>query len=261
MIIELLLPCLLVGLLMALASGTLGCFVVWRKMAFFSDALAHSAILGTALALIADINILYGILAYGAVVAIIMARYDSALHYSGDTLLAIISQLSLALGLLLLPLTSQPVNIEALLFGDILAAGWPNVLVSAAITAVIVSCLLVFWRPLLDLSINEELAATEGVPVQRLKLILFLLLTGLVAIAVQVLGVLLISALLLIPVATARKLARTPVQMIVLAPLIGMIAVSLGLIAAWQFNTAAGPSMVVVAAAFWLLSLVKKSAE
>jgi zinc transport system permease protein len=190
-----------------------------------------------------------------------MARCDSALHYSGDTLLAIISQLSLALGLLLLPLAAHPVNIEALLFGDILAAGWPNVLVSAAITTVIAVCLLVFWQPLLDLSINEELAATEGVPVQRLKLMLFLLLTGLVAIAVQVLGVLLISALLLIPVATARKLARTPVQMILLAPLIGMIAVSIGLLAAWQFNTAAGPSMVVVAAAFWLLSLVKKPAE
>lgn len=259
MIIELLLPSLLVGMLIALASGSLGCFVVWRKMAFFSDALAHSAILGTALALIANINILYGLLGYGAIVAIIMARYDSALHYSGDTLLAIISQFSLAMGLLLLPFAPSPINIEALLFGDILAASWANVAISAAITAVIICCLALFWRPLLDLSINEELAATEGVPVQRLKLMLFLLLVGLIAIAVQVVGVLLISALLLIPVATARKLARTPVQMAMLAPVLGIIAVNLGLFAAWQFNTSAGPSMVVVAAAFWLLSLVKRT--
>lgn len=258
MIIELLLPSLLTGLLIALASGSMGCFVVWRKMAFFSDALAHSAILGTALALIAHCHILWGLLGYGALVAIIMARYDNALHYSGDTLLAIISQISLALGLLLLPFAPEPVNIEALLFGDILAASWVNVAVSAGITALILACLAVFWNPLLDLSINEELAATEGVPVRKLKLMLFLLLVGLIAIAVQVVGVLLVSALLLIPVASARRLASTPLQMLMIAPVIGMFAVFAGLFAAWQFNTVAGPSMVVVAAAIWLLSLVRK---
>jgi zinc transport system permease protein len=258
MIIELLLPSLLAGLCMALASGTLGCFVVWRKMAFFSDALAHSALLGTALALIAHIDIVFGLLAYGALVAIVMARYDSTL-YSSDTLLAIISQASLALGLLLLPFAPQSINIEALLFGDILSASWPQAGFSALVTLGILTCIGIFWHPLLDLSIDEELAATEGVPVKRLKLVLFLLLVGLIAIAVQVVGVLLISALLLIPVACARQLARSPLQMLILAPLVGMAAVFIGLASAWQFNTAAGPSMVLVATLFWLLSLGKKT--
>lgn len=260
MIIEMLLPSLLVGLLIALASGALGCFVLWRKMAFFSDALAHSAVLGTALALIAEIDILYGLIGYGAVVAIIMARFDQALHYSGDTLLAIISQASLALGLLALPFAANPVNIEALLFGDILAASWPNVAITALIAGLILFALACFWRSLLDLSINEELAATEGIPVHRLKLLLFLLLVGLIAIAVQVVGVLLVSALLLIPAATARKLSRTPLQMIIIAPVIGVIAVILGLWAAYQLNAAAGPSIVVVATSLWLLSLSGKAA-
>jgi zinc transport system permease protein len=259
MIIELLLPSLLVGLLIALASGCLGCFVIWRKMAFFSDALAHSAILGTGLALIANIDILWGLLGYGAIVAIIMARFDNALHYSGDTLLAIISQISLAIGLLLIPFAPKPINIEALLFGDILAATWSNVGISTAITATILVTLSVFWRQLLDMSINEELAATEGVPVQRLKLILFLLLVGLIAIAVQVVGVLLISALLLIPVASARKFAHTPLQMLLLSPMLGLIAVISGLFIAYQYDTSAGPTVVVAAASLWLLSLLKKS--
>jgi zinc transport system permease protein len=258
MIIELLLPSLLVGILIALASGAVGCFVVWRKMAFFSDALAHSAVLGTALALIAEIDVLFGLIGYGAVVAILLARYGNTLQYSGDTLLAIISQVSLALGLLALPFAAHPVNIEALLFGDILSATWSNVAIAAFIAIPILLLIALFWRPLLDLSINEELAATEGVPVQRLKLMLFLLLAGLIAIAVQAVGVLLVSALLLIPAATARKLARTPLQMVVIAPLIGVLAVNLGLWSAYLLNSAAGPCIVVVAAALWLLSLIKK---
>lgn len=257
MIIELLLPSLLVGLLIAIASGCLGCFVVWRKMAFFSDALAHSAILGTSLALISHINIFYGLMGYGAIVAVIMARFDNNLHLSGDTLLAIISQLSLAVGLLLLPFAPTPVNIEALLFGDILSASFNDVIISALISGVIIIALMLFWRPLLNLSIDEELAAIEGVPVTRLKLMLFLLLVALIAIAIQVVGVLLISALLLIPVATARKVARTPLLMMIVAPIIGAAAVILGLLVAWQYNLAPGPAIVTIAGIIWLISLCK----
>ena len=259
MIIELLLPSLLTGLLIAVVAGCLGCFVVWRKMAFFSDALAHSAILGTALALIVHIHPLWGLLGYGALIAIVMARFDTVLHYSGDTLLAIISQVSLAGGLLIIPFSPTPVNIEALLFGDILSASWHSVMISAVTTIIILFCLFIYWSPLLDLSVNEELAAMEGVPVQRLKLMLFLLLTGLVAIAIQAVGVLLISALLLIPAASARRLSSTPLQMLVLSPILGVFAVIGGLLVAWQYDLSAGPAMVIVAATIWLLSLVKKS--
>lgn len=259
MIIELLLPSLLAGLLIAIASGSLGCFVVWRKMAFFSDALAHSAVLGTALALIAEVNVLYGLIGYGAIVAIIMARFDNTLSYSSDTLLAIISQSSLALGLLLIPFAGTSINIEALLFGDILAINWNDVAIAAIITLLIISTLIIFYHPLINLCIDEELAATEGTPIHRLKLLLFLLLVALIATAVQVVGVLLISALLLIPAATARRLATTPLQMLLIAPVVGLIAVLIGLFTAYQLDTAAGPSIIVIAALLWLCSLTKKS--
>src|SRR5690554_2625656 len=138
MVIELLLPSLLAGLLVALSSGMLGCFVVWRRMAFFSDALAHSAIMGTALALLANVDILYGLLGYGLLVAFVLARFDKQLENSSDTLLAIIAQTSLAGGILLIPFTGKSIALESLLFGDILAVTWQDVYVIAAVCVLIV---------------------------------------------------------------------------------------------------------------------------
>lgn len=259
MIFELLLPSLLCGLLIAACSGSLGCIVIWRRMAFFSDTLAHSAILGTALALIANIDVIWGLIGFGIIVAFAMARFDNGRrHVSSDTLLAIIAQSSLALGMLLLPLTGKAINIEALLFGDILAISWLDVGITAAITAIILALLAFNWPALLALCIDEDLAASEGINIQRCKLLLFLLLVGLVAIAVQMLGVLLISSLLLIPAATARRLSHTPQQMVVIAPLLGMLAVISGLILAYFLNLAAGPAVVVTASTFWILSLARK---
>lgn len=255
MIIELLLPSLLTALLIAIAGGTLGCFVVWRRMAFFSDALAHSAVLGTALALIIQYSPLYGLLGYGTLVALLMARFETRLQYSPDTLLAILSQASLAVGLLLLPLAPSMINIETLLFGDILAVNWQDVITTAIIAFIILLALWRAWPALLALCIDEELAATEGVNVKRTKLLLFLLLVALVAIAVQMVGALLVSALLLIPAAIARRLAATPLQMLCLAPLAGVVAVCVGLFTAYNCNTAAGPTLVISAASLWLLSL------
>lgn len=258
MIVELLLPSLLAGLLIAIGSGVLGCFVVWRRMAFFSDALAHSAILGTALALLINVHILLGLLGYGLLVAIILARFDRVPETSGDTLLAIIAQTSLAAGVLLLPLTGQTIALESLLFGDILAINWQDIIITAIICLLIIGVLYACHRPLIDIAIDEELAATEGISVERFKLLLFCLLVGLIAVAVQMVGVLLVGALLLIPAATARRFARTPVSMMILAPCFGMLAVIGGLALAWYLDAAAGPAIVVSAAGLWVLSLLKR---
>lgn len=257
MVVELLLPSLLAGLMIAMVSGALGCFVVWRRMAFFSDALAHSAMLGTALALLAGVNILFGLFAYGLFVAFILARFDRVLETSGDTLLAIIAQTSLAAGVLLLPFTNQSFSLEGLLFGDILAINWQDVWLTTGVSLVIIIGLAICYRPLIDTAIDEELAATEGIAVERYKLLLFCLLVGLIAVAVQMVGVLLIGALLLIPAMTARRFAKTPIQMMLLAPLFGLLAVIAGLTFAWYVDAAAGPAIVLSAAAFWLISLAK----
>ena len=141
----------------------------------------------------------------------------------------------------------------------ILAINYVDVLIALVISCLILVLLAVNWQALLTLCIDEDLAASEGINIQRCKLLLFLLLVALVAIAVQMLGVLLISALLLIPAATARRLVKTPNRMMLLAPLIGIAAVLLGLNLAFHYNLAVGPAIVVSAACFWLLSQLKSS--
>lgn len=259
MTIELILPSLFCALAIAVAAGVLSPFVVWRRMAFFSDALAHSAVLGTAFALFLQINPLYGLLLYGLLLTFLLSRFDQVLNISSDALLAIIAQTSLALGLLALGLTGQSLNIERLLFGDILSVAWQDLPLTFAVSSGLVAIVILFWRPLLALCINEELAATENVPVRRFKLLLLLLILALVAIAIQLLGVLLISSLLLMPAAAARRFSQSPTQMVIISPVIAVLSVSLGLTAAWFLpNTSAGPAIVVANALLFSLASLKK---
>lgn len=259
MTIELILPSLFCALAIAIAAGALSPFVVWRRMAFFSDALAHSAVLGTAFALFLQINPLYGLLLYGVVLTFLLSRFDQFLNISSDALLAIIAQTSLALGLLALGFTGQNLNLERLLFGDILSVSWQDLPLTLWVSASLVIMVVVFWRPLLALCINEELAATEGVPVRRFKLLLLLLILALVAIAIQLLGVLLISSLLLMPAAAARRFSQSPTQMVFLSPIVAVLGVCLGLTAAWFLpNTSAGPAIVVANAFLFALASCKK---
>jgi zinc transport system permease protein len=258
--IEFLLPSLIVALLIAITAGILGPFVIWRRMAFFSDALAHSAILGTALAIIIDIKPLYGLLAYGVVLSVLLARFDKLLNISSDTLLAMLAQISLAGGLLLLGLSQHSINIERLLFGDILSVGWNDLYQTLVIASLIIASITVHWRPLLSICIDEELAETEGIAVTRYKFLLLILLLALVTIAIQLLGVLLISTLLLMPAASARNFSKTPLQMVLIAPIFAVAAVGMGLALAFSIdNISAGPAVVLCSALLWLGSNMKKS--
>lgn len=257
--IELILPSLLAAISIAIAAGALGPFVIWQRMAFFSDTLAHSALLGTALALLANITPMYGMIGYGIVLSLVLVKFSNFFNVSSDTLLAILAQISLASGLLLIGLNGNAVNIESLLFGDILMVSWPNVYQSFGASALIIVSLLIFWQPLLALSINEELAATEGIAVERYKLLLLLLILALVAIAVKLLGVLLIASLLLMPAATAQVFSQTPRQMALLAPVFAVLGVCSGLaMAVFIDGIAAGPAIVICQAAMWLCSQAAK---
>lgn len=257
MIVSLLLPSILAALLIAMSGGILSCFVVWRRMAFFSDALAHSAMLGTALALLLKLHLLFGLFAYGLLVAGLLTFFSRKLQEDGDTLLALTAQTSLAGGMLLLPLTGQHLALESLLFGDVLAITWQDVGITAAVATVIIAAIRLRQNVLIDSAMDEDLAAAEGVAVTRYQLLLFFLLVALIAVAIQVVGVLLIGALLLIPAMTAKRFSQTPEQMLFLAPVFGVLAVIAGMTAAVLCNAQAGPAIVVAAALMWLFSLAK----
>ncbi|MEO1752244.1 metal ABC transporter permease [Thiofaba sp. EF100] len=244
---------LLGGVGVALLAGPLGCFVVWRRMAYFGETLAHSAFLGVGLGLLLHLEPMIGVAAVGAVIAIVLARRHPAEGLAEDTLLGLLAHASLALGLVVLAFMEEVrVDLFAYLFGDILALR-PQELLWIAVADLLGLALLAWlWQGLLSLTVHEELAAVEGRRVMVLRLAFMLVLAVFVALAMKLVGILLTVSMLIIPAAAARRLARTPVQMALGAAGIGALAVALGLMASLHYDTPAGPSIVVAAAGVFL---------
>lgn len=254
---EFFLRALLGGLGVAALAGPLGSFIVWRRMAFFGDTLAHSALLGVALGFVLGIDLTLGIFASCIAIALLLPVWQRQRKLPGDTLLGILSHTALSLGLVTIAfLSTLRVDLLGYLFGDILAVGWRDVATIYAGGAVVMGLMIWLWRPLLSMTVHEEMARVEGVPVERVKLGFVLLLAITVAIAMKIIGMLLITSLLIIPAAAARSFARTPERMALYASLTGMLAVVLGLTASLRFDLPTGPAIVVAAAALFVLSLL-----
>ncbi|WP_261832963.1 zinc ABC transporter permease subunit ZnuB [Amphritea atlantica] len=250
---EFLLLALLGGIGVALVAGPLGSFVVWRRMAYFGDTLAHSALLGIAVGVLFDINFNLAVVSCCVILALILVSLQRQRLVATDTLLGIMAHSSLSLGLVAVALLDDVrVDLMEYLFGDLLAIT-PIDLLWIYGGGIVMLLIWRLWNPLLAVTINEELAQVEGVPVARIRLALMLLIGVVIAIAMKVVGILLITSLLIIPAASARRLANSPEQMAVSASLLGVVAVLLGLFASMQFDTPAGPSVVVAALLQFLL--------
>ncbi len=246
----------LAGIGVAIAAAPLGCFVVWRRMAYFGDATAHAAILGVALSLAFSMSIFIGTMA----VALLMALTVSVLSgrgYAMDTLLGVLAHSALAFGLVAVSfLSGVRIDLMAYLFGDILAVSRGDLLVIWGGAALVVMLTGWRWSALLTSTLNEDLAYASGIDPKREQLALTFALAITVAVAIKVVGVLLIAAMLIIPAAAARPMSRTPEGMAVAAGIIGMLSAVIGLRAAYIFDTPAGPSIVCVAAIAFLTSSV-----
>ncbi|MCC5993751.1 MAG: metal ABC transporter permease [Rhodobacteraceae bacterium] len=245
---------LVAGLAVAVATGVLGCFVVWRRMAYFGDATSHAAILGVALALGFQISIFLGTL----LVALVMAMVVSVLAGRGwamDTTLGVLAHSALAFGLVAVSfLPAVRVDLTAYLFGDILAVSRFDLIVIAGGAALVFGLMVWRWSALLTATLNEDLAHAAGLRPDRERLVLTLSLAIVVAVALKIVGALLIAAMLIIPAAAARNMARTPEMMAVMAIAIGAVSVWGGLrLSLWQ-DTPSGPSIVVVAALIFALA-------
>lgn len=245
----------LAGVGLSLATGPLGSFVVWRRMAYFGDAMAHAAILGVAIALAFSFSILAGTL----VVVLGVGLAASMLTTSGramDTNLGVLSHSALALGLVAISFVEGvDVDLESFLFGDILTVTFSNLILIWVGSLVILGLLIWRWSPLLTATLNEELAASAGINPSRERLILTLALALVVALSLKVVGALLIGALLIIPAAAARGFSRTPEMMALLAIGIGALSALGGIIVSAIASTPAGASIVVVAALVFVVSL------
>ena len=258
--IELLLWPWLGGMLIALTTGPLGSFVVWRRMAYFGDTLAHAALLGVALGWILQINLTLAVVIFCLLLAILLSTLMYQRIIAADTLLGILSHSSLAIGLVIISLfNDQPVDLMAMLFGDLLALGQADMLWISISAIGVLGILAYFWQPLLNHTISPELAHVEGVNTNLMRTLLFVLIALVIAIAMKVVGVLLITSLLIIPAASARRLSRTPEQMAIWAALLGCLAVTGGMALSWFYDTPAGPSIVMVASGvFFAMYLMPK---
>lgn len=246
----------LAGIGVAIAAAPLGCFVVWRRMAYFGDATAHAAVLGVALSLATSTSILVGVLA----VALIMVGIISSLTGRGlaiDTMLGVISHSALAIGLVAVSfLQGVRIDMMAYLFGDILAVTRLDLMVIWGGAAIVVALIGWRWQALLTSTLSPDLATASGLRPRNEQLVLMLSLALVVAVAIKVVGALLITAMLIIPAAAARSLAQTPERMALTAAGIAVISTIVGLQASVRFDTPAGPSIICVAALIFTISQI-----
>lgn len=250
----LLLP-LLAGIGVALIAGPLGSIIVWRRLAYFGDTLSHSGLLGITLGLILQINTLIGVSVVAICIAMLLFHWRRRLFVGSDTLLGLLSHTSLALGLITLSLfQSIQVDVLGLLYGDILSVNRGDV-IGIYIGCIAIFCMLiVLWKPLLRVTIDEDLASVEGVPVRRVEAAYLLLLAIVVALAIKIVGVLLITALLIIPAASARAVAKTPEQMAWGASMFGILAVLFGMMSSHFWDVPTGPAIVVSGSFIFIIS-------
>ncbi len=248
---------LLAGIGLAVLAGPLGCLIVWRRMAYFGDTMAHAALLGVALGFLLEINLTLGVflVATGVALSLLLLQREDAL--STDALLGILSHSTLALGLVLLALMHWVrIDLMAYLFGDILSVSRADLAVVAGVLVLVLALLAWFWRSLLAATVDEDLARAEGMAPKRARVLLMLVLAMVIAIAMKIVGILLITSLLIIPAATARRFAASPEQMAVMASIAGMLGVAAGLFGSLRFDTPSGPSIVVAALLLFLASRV-----
>ena len=258
MLDDFLVRALIAGIGIALVAGPLGCFVVWRRLSFFGDTLAHSALLGVLLSITFNINVSITIFAVSSLVALLLLKLQKSTNLAGDSLLGLISHSSLAIGLVILGFLSFiRFDIMGVLFGDILSVNTNDILAVWIGGGLILIVLWYIWKPLFASTVNFELAEAEGMRPERVNAIFTILLAALIAISIKMVGVLLITGLLIIPTAMARNLSNNPKQMVILSIMGGLLSVFIGLYASLEINTASGPSIVTVALVLFILSLFR----
>lgn len=248
-------PALIAAVGIALLTGPVSALIVWRRMAFFGDTLAHAALLGVGLSFLFDTSALLGIIAVSVGISLSLWRLESSTHITMDSLLGVLSYGTLSLGLIVIYLLEKRVALESYLFGDILLIQTHDIVAITVVLAIGLSFLYRHWGDLVLATMHPSLAQAEGVAVNRLKLAFNLLLALTVAVSMKAVGALLVSALLIIPAAAARGFARSPKMMAIIATIISCLSVTMGLLLSWFADLPSGPAMIVCASFLFTLSL------
>ena len=245
------------GIGVAVLAGPLGCFIVWRRLAYFGDTLSHSALLGVAMALLLELNITFTVFIISVIVAMLLLLLQRQAQLSSDALLGLLAHATLAVGLVVLAfMTWVRVDLMGFLFGDILAINTTDIVIIWIGGLAVLAALALIWKSLFAATVNYEIAVAEGLKPDRANFFFMVLMAAVIAISMKIVGVLLITALLIVPAATARRFAITPEMMAIVASIIGAASVWIGLEGSLRWDTPAGPSIVVAALLGFILSLL-----
>ena len=245
---------ILAGIAVALISGLVGCFVVWRRMSYYGESIAHSSLLGVGFAIVMGVSINLGIVFTCLLFGILFLWLQHSKVLSSDTLLGVLAHLALALGIIVISLNKIKIDIHAFLFGDILTVSSSDLWAMYLGVLIAVFLICYNWSSLLLVTIDEDLAKAEGVNTLNINLLFTSILTIVVAISIQIIGLLLITAMLIIPAAASRRLANSPETMALVATLIGIVSVILGIMLSVEIDAPSGPSIVLVSAILFFLS-------
>ena len=249
---------LVAGIGVAFVTGPLGCFVVWRRLSYFGDTLAHSALLGVTMAYSFEFNIAISVFIISSVIALILIQLQRKTNLPGDALLGLLAHSSLAVGLVVIGfLTFIRFDIMGLLFGDILAVTIDDLLIIWIGGGLILLVLKLIWKPLFASTVNYELAEAEGLNPDRAKAIFTILMAAIIAISIKMVGLLLITGMLIIPAAMARNISDNPRKMIIFSIIGGLLSVIIGLFSSLEFNSPSGPSIITASLILFILSLLK----
>ena len=249
---------LIAGIGVAIVTGPLGCFVIWRRLSYFGDTLAHSALLGVTIAFTLEFNIAFSVFIISSIIALILIQLQKKTNLPGDALLGLLAHSSLAVGLVVVGfLTFIRFDIMGLLFGDILAVTTNDLITIWIGGALILLVLKLIWKPLFASTVNYELAEAEGLNPDRAKAIFTILMAGIIAISIKMVGLLLITGMLIIPAAMARNLSDNPQKMVLFSIIGGVLSVIIGLFSSLEFNTPSGPSIITASLVLFILSLLK----
>ena len=248
---------LIAGVGVALVAGPLGCYIVWRRLAYFGDTLSHAALLGVALALLFQVNITLSVFSVSVFVSLSLVLLQRRITLSADALLGLLAHSALAVGMVALSfMTWVRVDLMGFLFGDILAVTPFDIAIIWGGGLFVLLILVVFWQSLFAATVNLELAQAEGMKPEQANIIFMMLMAAVIAISMKIVGVLLITSMLIFPAAIARRFASGPEQMALIAAFVGIIAVFGGLYGSLQWDTPAGPSIVVAASSFFILTVI-----
>ena len=245
------------GIGLALITGPLGCFIIWRRLSYFGDTIAHSALLGVVISYAMNFNLIIAVFAVSCFIALSLLFLQKRTNLPDDALLGLLAHSVLAIGLVLLGILSFiRIDLMGLLFGDILSVNITDVLFVWIGGSIVLMVLILIWRPLFAATVNLELAKAEGLNADLANAIFTILIASVIAISIKIVGILLITGLLIIPAAASRNLSSTPIQMAIISSVIGLVSVVLGLQTSMIWNSPTGPTILAIALGVFILTLI-----